>query len=147
MTSDDQSADSEPLDLTPLASLRLDPARRAALAARIGAAAGPSLDRRAARRRASPGAIFFDTLAGSAWPALIGAAAAMLLAVAVGRTGGSGGADTDGVAAGLLSLGTAEQSLAGGSSADPTWVIDQRAPTDADLARAIGLETGVEESQ
>ena len=89
MTSDDQGPDSEPVDLTPLASLRLDPARRSALAARIGAAA----------------------------------------------------------AAGLLSLGTTEQSLAGGSAADPTWVIEQRAPTDADLAQAIGLETGTQESE
>ena len=143
MTSDDQDPDSEPVDLTPLASLRLDPARRSALAARIGAAAGPKLD-----RRASPAATFIDTLAGSAWPALIGAAAAMLIAVAVGHgTTTGGGAATNGVAAGLLSLGTTEQSLAGGSAADPTWVIEQRTRTDADLAQAIGLETGTQESE
>jgi hypothetical protein len=148
MTSDDQGADSEPVDLTPLASLRLDPARRSTLAARIAAAAGPRLDRRAAGLRASPAAIFIDTLARSARPALIGAAAAMLLAVAVGRgTTTSGSPETNGVAAGLLSLGTSEQSLAGGSAADPTWIIEQRTPTDADLARAIGLETGTQESQ
>lgn len=39
------------------------------------------------------------------------------------------------------------ETLAGGSSADPAWVIDQRAPTDADRARAIGLETRTQESQ
>jgi hypothetical protein len=79
---------------------------------------------------------------------LIGAAAAMLLAVAVGRgTTRSGIPETNGVAAGLLSLGTSEQSLAGGSAADPTWIIEQRTPTDADLARAIGLETRTQESE
>ena len=91
--------------------------------------------------------------------ALLGASSAMLFvgcAASTDLTGASTGSDSTGSStsscvvrpeltegpyyveeelAGFLSLGTTEQSLAGGSAADPTWVIEQRAPTDADLAQ------------
>jgi hypothetical protein len=142
MTPDDHGTESEPVDLTPLHSLRLGPTRRAALAGRIEAAAASRLDRRAARRRGIRPATLIETLADTAFPALLGAAAAVLLAIALHRGAGvSTEADADGVTAGVLALGSTERALAGGVG-DATWILEQRAPTDADLARAIGLGTG-----
>lgn len=127
--------DDEALDLTALRALQLDSARHAALAARIQAAAVPGLTRRALR----PGSIW-EMLAGTARPVLISAAAALVLAVGLGRlANGASEADGDVVAAGVLTASSIDDALAA-RAADATWIAEQSAPTDADLARAIGLE-------
>jgi hypothetical protein len=127
--------DDEALDLTALRPLQLDSARHASLAARIQAAAVPGLTRRAVR----PGSPW-EMLAGSARPVLLAAAAALVLAVGLGRrAAGSAEADGDVVAAGVLTTSSIADALPA-RAADATWIAEQSAPTDADLARAIGLE-------
>src|SRR6266498_3758878 len=97
MTIDER--DREALDLTALRPLQLDSARHAALAARIQAAAVAGLARRATR----PASIW-EMLAGTARPVLVAAAAALVLAIGLGRrAAGSAEADGDVVAAGVLS--------------------------------------------
>ncbi len=133
MTIDER--DREALDLTALRPLQLDSARHAALAARIQAAAVAGLARRATR----PASIW-EMLAGTARPVLVAAAAALVLAIGLGRrAAGSAEADGDVVAAGVLSASSIEHALPA-HAADATWIAEQSAPTDADLARAIGLE-------
>ncbi len=126
--------DDEALDLTALRPLQLDSTRHAALAARIQAAAVPGLTRRAVR----PGSTW-EMLAGTARPVLIAAAAALVLAVGLGRRAAGGEADGDVVAAGVLTTSSIADALPA-RAADATWIAEQSAPTDADLARAIGLE-------
>jgi hypothetical protein len=112
-----------PIDLS---RLRLEGARHEALAARIEAAASPVL----ARRALSAG--LQQILARAAWPALVAAAAAMLVAVGLG---GSGDSDT------LPSLAVAGiERILPGATADIDWIEAQSAPTNDDLAQAIGLE-------
>lgn len=139
MTTDDQNDDAprdEPLDLTALRSLSLDPARHAALADRIVAAATPLLARRASRKLST-----WEALADYARPMLLTAAAALVLAVGLGRrsaTGAEAGGDV--VAGNALALGSVDSILPAGLSG-AEWLTQQTAPTDAELARAIGLET------
>jgi len=127
--------DDEALDLTALRPLQLDSIRHAALAARIQAAAAPGLTRRAVRLGGT-----WEMLAGTARPVLIAAAAALVLGVGLGRLA-AGGAEADGdvVAAGVLTTSSIADALPA-RTADATWIAEQIAPTDADLARAIGLE-------
>jgi hypothetical protein len=115
--------DDRPIDLS---RLRLEGARHEALAARIEAAASPVL----ARRALSAG--LQQTLARAAWPALVAAAAAMLVAVGLG---GSGDSDTQP----SLAVAGIERILPG-ATADIDWIEAQSAPTNDDLAQAIGLE-------
>jgi hypothetical protein len=111
-----------PIDLS---RLRLEGARHEALAARIEAAAAPALARRALATGLQ------QTLARAAWPALVAAAAAMLVAVGLG---GSGDDDTQ------PSLAVAGiERIVPGATADVDWIEDQSAPTNDDLAQAIGL--------
>ena len=126
MTIDDlESAagdEDRPIDLS---RLRLEGARHEALAARIEAAAAPAL----ARRALSAGVQ--QTLARAAWPALFAAAAAML--VAVGLRGSS---DNDTQPS--LAVAGIER-IVPGAAADVDWIEQQSAPTNDDLAQAIGL--------
>jgi hypothetical protein len=132
---DDAPAE-EALDLTALRSLSLDPARHAALADRIVAAAAPLLAQRAARVPTA-----WDLLAGAVKPVLVAAAAVLVLAIGLGRRAGTSitGAETDVVVAGVLTVSSIDSALAAGA-ADAEWLAEQTAPSDADLARAIGLE-------
>ena len=110
------------IDLSPL---RLEGARHESLAARIEAAAAPALERRALT------AGLQQTLARAAWPALFAAAAAMLVAVGLR---GSGDTDTG------PSLAVAGiERIVPGATADVDWIEEQSAPTNDDLAQAIGL--------
>jgi hypothetical protein len=111
-----------PIDL---GRLRLGGARHEALAARIEAAAAPAL----ACRALSAGVQ--QTLARAAWPALIAAAAALLVAVGLGRSG-------DGDVQPSLAVAGIER-IVPGATADVDWIEEQRAPTDDDLVQAIGL--------
>ncbi len=129
----------EPVDLTPLAGLRLDPARSEALLARIEAATAPGLARRAAARvevrpRPTIEREVERVLARFSWPALAAAAIAALLVLQSGTTTSS---DTN-AATTLVSVA---QTLTQTDSAT-RWIADQSTPTDADLVWAIGLETG-----
>jgi hypothetical protein len=111
-----------PIDLS---RLRLEGPRHEALAARIEAAAAPALGRRALA------AGLQQTLARAAWPALFAAAAAMLIAVGLGRSGDN---DTQ------PSLAVAGiERIVPGATADVDWIEAQSAPTNDDLAQAIGL--------
>jgi hypothetical protein len=111
-----------PIDLS---RLRLEGPRHEALAARIEAAAAPALGRRALA------AGLQQTLARAAWPALFAAAAAMLVAVGLGRSGDN---DTQ------PSLAVAGiERIVPGATADVDWIEAQSAPTNDDLAQAIGL--------
>ena len=111
-----------PIDLS---RLRLEGTRHEALAARIEAAAAPALERRALA------AGLQQTLARAAWPALFAAAAAMLVAVGLGRSGDN---DTQ------PSLAVAGiERIVPGASADVDWIEQQSAPSNDDLAQAIGL--------
>jgi len=116
------SDEDRPIDL---GRLRLEGARYEALAARIEAAAAPAL----ARRALSAGVQ--QTLARAAWPALLAAAAALLVAVGLGGSG-----DND--AQPSLAVAGIER-IVPGATADVGWIEEQRAPTDDDLAQAIGL--------
>jgi hypothetical protein len=116
------SDEDRPIDLS---RLRLDGARHEALAARIEAAAAPALARRALR------AGLQQTLARAAWPALFAAAAAMLVAVGLGRSG-----DSD-AQPGLAVVGI--ERIVPGRTADVDWIEEQSAPTNDALAQAIGL--------
>jgi len=116
------SDEDRPIDL---GRLRLEGARHEALAARIEAAAAPPL----ARRALSAG--LQQTLARAAWPALIAAAAALLLAVGLR---GSGDSATE---PGLAVAGI--ERIVPGATADVGWIEEQSAPTNDDLAQAIGL--------
>jgi hypothetical protein len=116
------SDEDRPIDLR---RLRLEGARHEALAARIEAAAAPAL----ARRALSAGVQ--QTLARAAWPALFAAAAAMLVAVGLGASGDS---DTQ---PGLAVAGI--ERIVPGATADVDWIEEQSAPTNDDLAQAIGL--------
>ena len=111
-----------PIDLS---RLRLEGARHEALAARIEAAAAPAL----ARRARSAGVQ--QMLARAAWPALFAAAAAMLVAVGLR---GSGDNDAQ---PGLAVAGI--ERIVPGTTADVDWIEEQSAPTNDDLAQAIGL--------
>ena len=111
-----------PIDLS---RLRLEGTRHEALAARIEAAAAPALERRALA------AGLQQTLARAAWPALFAAAAAMLVAVGLG-----GSADND-TQPGLAVAGI--ERIVPGATADVDWIEEQSAPTNDDLAQAIGL--------
>jgi len=117
--------DEPPVDLGPL---RLDPIRLEALAARIDRAAAPALARRAAAEELQ------RTLARAAWPALVAAAAALVAAVGLHR---SSSTSTE---PGLATAGIERIVPASASSA--TWILDQSAPSDADLVQAIGLGAG-----
>jgi hypothetical protein len=111
-----------PIDL---GRLRLEGARHEALAARIEAAAAPAL----ARRALSAGVQ--QTLARAAWPALLAAAAALLVAVGLRGSG-----DSD-VQPSLAVAGI--ERIVPGATADIDWIEEQSAPTNDDLAQAIGL--------
>ena len=110
-----------PIDLS---RLRLEGARHEALAARIEAAAAPALAPRAL------GAGLQQTLARAAWPALFAAAAAMLVAVGLGRSDDSASQPS-------LAVAGIERIVPG--AADVDWIEAQSAPTNDDLAQAIGL--------
>jgi hypothetical protein len=111
-----------PIDLS---RLRLEGARFEALAARIEEAAAPAL----ARRELATG--LQQTLARAAWPALFAAAAAMLVAGGLGRSGGSDAQPS-------LAVAGIER-IVPGATADVDWIEQQSAPTNDDLAQAIGL--------
>jgi hypothetical protein len=112
-----------PIDLS---RLRLEGTRHEALAARIEAAAAPALARRALATGLQ------QTLARAAWPALFAAAAAMLVAVGLGRSGDSDSEPS-------LAVAGIERIVPGGATADVDWIEEQSAPTNDDLAQAIGL--------
>ena len=116
------SDEDRPIDLS---RLRLEGARHEALAARIEAAAAPALARRALR------AGLQQTLARAAWPALFAAAAAMLVAVGLGRSG-------DNATQPSLAVAGIER-IVPGATADVDWIEEQSAPTNDALAQAIGL--------
>lgn len=126
-----------PVDLTPLAGLRLDPVRADALLARIEAAAAPGLARRATVAPApvgrSAGRELERVLARFSWPALAAAAAAVVILVV--QTGSS----TDPTSGSTLA--SVAQSLTQTDSSTH-WIAEQSTPTDADLVWAIGLENG-----
>ena len=111
-----------PIDLS---RLRLEGGRHEALAARIEAAAAPALARRALA------AGLQQTLARAAWPALFAAAAAVLLAVGLGRS-------DDNASQPSLAVAGIER-IVPGATADMDWIEEQSAPTNDDLAQAIGL--------
>jgi hypothetical protein len=111
-----------PADLT---SLRLDALPLEALAARIDAAAAPVLARRSLREGVQ------QALARAAWPALLAAAAAMFAVV------GLGGSTDAAAEQGLAAVGL--ERIVPGAASDVSWIEEQRAPTDDDLAQAIGL--------
>ncbi len=115
-------SDEPPVDLTPL---RLGAGRFDALAARIEAAATHELARRAEREGLQ------RTLARAAWPALIAAAAALFAVVGLGR---SSGASTD---SSLAASGI--ERIVAASAVNASWIMEQSAPSDDDLAQAIGL--------
>jgi hypothetical protein len=120
MHGDDQEP---PADLR---ALRLDAERYESLARRIEAAARPDLIRRA------EGGVQ-HVLAKAMWPALVAAAAAVVAVVGL-RRGSSSEVETS------LAVSGIEQVLPGGT-ADAAWIEEQRAPTDDDLMRALGLGT------
>lgn len=144
--------DEPPVDLTLLASGR----RRvgagayadayADLAARIEQAAAPELARRA--RLASGVVDFLPVLARSLRPALVAAAAALLLSagLSLGETAGEeelvASTSADFVATQLLRDAADERALDARALAmsNATWVAQQRAPDTDALAAAIGLE-------
>jgi hypothetical protein len=111
-----------PIDLSPLG---LEGARHESLAARIEAAAAPALARRALATGLQ------QTLARAAWPALFAAAAAMLVAVGLERSG-ENATQPSLAAAGI-------ERILPGATADVDWIEEQSAPTNDDLAQAIGL--------
>lgn len=115
-------SDEPPVDLTPL---RLEADRFDALAARIEAAAAPELTRRAEPEDLQ------RTLARAAWPALIAAAAALLAVVGLGRSSGAS-ADSSLAASGI-------ERIVPASAVNASWIMEQSAPSDDDLAQAIGL--------
>lgn len=108
--------------------LGLDDARFEALVARIEAATAPALERRALAVGLQ------QVLARAAWPALIAAAASVLVAIGLGRSAGAG------TEPGLATTGI--ETIVPGGTSDVAWIEEQRAPTDADLAQAIGLGAG-----
>ena len=112
----------DPVDLS---LLRLEGGRFESLAARIEAAAAPALTRRALSAGVQ------QTLAQAAWPALIAAAAAMVVAVGLGRS-------TETASEPGLAVAGIER-IVPGATADVGWIEEQRAPSDDDLAQAIGL--------
>jgi hypothetical protein len=120
---DSESPLSEPpVDLR---GLRPDPARLEALALRIEAAAAPALARRAVTEDVQ------RTLARAAWPALVAAAAALVAAVGLGRAAGASAEES------LATTGV--ERIVPAASVQASWIVDQSAPSDADLAQAIGL--------
>ena len=134
--------DEPPIDLSLLAAPR--PGGRPAadweaLAARIERAAEPELARRA---RAASGVLdFVPVLARSLRPALVAAAAALLLAVGlVPREAPLEStemtASADPVASPLLSRAEGDSAL---ENSDAAWIAQQRAPSATALAEAIGL--------
>ncbi len=138
--------DEPPIDLSLLGAPRPGGGRRPtdweALAARIERAAEPELARRA---RAATGVLdFIPVLARSVRPAVLAAAAALLLAVGlVPRETPveqpievAASVATDPVAAPLLSDASDERAPV---NSDAAWIAQQRAPSTAALAEAIGL--------
>ena len=133
-----------PLDLSALrvggrsAATPAVPDRWEALARRIEAAAAPELARRAARARRNGGApaVLF-AIARAARPALLALAASAVFALALARSTGT----TSTTAPVESSLGqVAEVSIAKALRVDEpaeSWLIQQRAPSADDLARAI----------
>jgi len=126
-----------------LSPLRLDPARHEALAARIESAAGPALARRAASgARVGIGGgdraleSLLELLALNLRPALVGAAAAVVLAFGLTRSGTTVSQSQGDVVAATVLAPSSEIA----TSTQPTWIVEQQAPTDADLAQAIGFE-------
>jgi len=145
----DASLDDEPA-LT-LDALRLPAplraARLAALAARIDAAAAPELARRAAPSRlartrwyvASPDDAT-TLLARALRPSLLAAAAALLLAIALGRTSDAAGSvqtTRDPIAGQLVADAAIAEALAVDSQ-DAEWIAQRDVPSDDELLRAIG---------
>jgi hypothetical protein len=125
MTIDDLAPggdEDRPIDLSPL---RLESARHEALAARIEGAAAPVLARRALA------AGLQQTLARAVWPALFAAAAALLAAVGLGSSG-------DAATQPSLAVAGIER-IVPGATADVDWIEQLSAPTNDDLAQAIGL--------
>ena len=140
--------DEPPIDLSPLAGTP-SAARWDELVARIERAAEPELERRA---RLTTGVLdFVPLLARSLRPALVAAAAALVLGVGLTRVGrvadgldlatGAGttvaGTAGDLVTGQLLSDATVDRALP--FSPDEAWVTQQRAPSTAALAEAVGL--------
>jgi hypothetical protein len=116
------SEEDRPIDL---GRIGLEAARHEALAARIEAAAAPAL----ARRALSAGVQ--QALARAAWPALLAAAAALLVAVGL-RGSGDDDAQPSLAVAGI-------ERIVPSATADVDWIEEQRAPTNDDLVQAIGL--------
>lgn len=121
-----------PVDLTPLAGMRLDATRADALLGRIQAAAAPGLERRAVAARASGRRITATreverVIARFTWAALAAAAAAVFV---VARFPGT----SDSVTASVAQAVTQTDSTT-------HWIAQQAVPTDAELVMALGLET------
>ena len=137
--------DEPPIDLSLLAAPRRGraPTDWEALAARIERAAEPELARRA---RAATGVLdFMPVLARSLRPALVAAAAALLLAVGLvpretpveSIDVATGPLVRDAVARHLLS--DASDARAIPETPDAAWIAQQQAPSATALAEAIGL--------
>lgn len=123
------------VDLTPLASLRLDPARTDALLARVQAAAAPALERRATAaralgRRTSAAREVERVIARFTWAAMAAAAAGLIL---VARLDGSSDTTATSVTASVAQAVTETDSTT-------SWIAQQAVPTDAELAVALGWE-------
>jgi hypothetical protein len=123
------------LDLSALKPLSLDPARAEALLARVQAAAGPALERRAEATRVPPRRATATheverLLARFTWAAMAAAAAAV---VVVARFDGSGDTAPANVTASVAQAVTDTDSTT-------NWVAQQSVPTDAELALALGWE-------
>lgn len=143
-------ADAADGDEEPAVDLRaFDDARGAArweaLAARIEAAAAPEL----ARRAAGPGTAVIDlapVLARALRPALVAAAAALLVAVglSLGTATDAGGAVSDEAPTGqLVSDASVAQALLV-RAADAPWLAEGRVPSREALARAVGVDPAAE---
>ena len=136
--------DEPPIDLSLLATPRRGraPTDWEALAARIERAAEPELARRA---RATAGVLdFMPVLARSLRPALVAAAAALLLAV--GLVPRETPVESVEVASGLVREAVAHQLLSDAgdqraipAASDAAWIAQQQAPSATALAEAIGL--------
>jgi hypothetical protein len=134
--------DDGPVDLSALAAASdaaAGAARWEALAARIERAAEPEL-----ARRARAGADFAPVLARSLRPALVAAAAALLLSVGLSRADSGEPAPSaapagDLLAGPLLSDASADRVVPAGTEG-AAWVEEQHAPDAGALAEAIGLE-------
>lgn len=148
--------DAGAVDLRALSGAR-EAAHWEALAARIEAAAAPELARRAALPRVPGmgGAMVIElapVLARALRPAFLAAAAALVAAVGLSR-GTSGGATAGGVVAGdelasgqLVSDASVAQALLV-READAPWLAEGRAPSREALARAIGVEPGMDAAE